>query len=406
MAAALALLATVAVLSWPRASPAAERVWVALEAPYAGQVHEGPLGLVEVRGRAGLGSRARHDVVIAFDRSGSTLLASGIDVDRDGETGLAGAEVERYLRRRGPRPPELDSQALSSDAGDSIRAAQAAAARRLLDLLDLDSTRVGLVAFDHQAGVIAPLGSSRDVLREGLDHVERSGTTRAGGTDFRQAIQLALRLLRSPADASSPAHRRCILLLSDGQPTHPPPDERAQEEARRAAGEAAAAGVRIFAYALGPEAGEHQEIFRYMADRSGGRMVRVAEPGEIAVLLSQIDLSGIADVVVENGTLGEPGRAVRVFRDGSFDAFVRLAPGENRLRVVARAGAGAPAIEEVSVVYAPRPARDAAERTRVDALLESLKARTRAIELRQELERAHAARRPDTDKQLDLDLAK
>ena len=394
----------VLVVSLAGAAAAAERAWVALEAPYAGQVHEGPLALLEVRGRAGVGSRARHDVVLAFDRSGSTLLASGVDVDHDGEVGLARAEVERYLRRRGPRPPAIDPQELSSDAEDSIRAAQAAAARRLLDLLDLESTRVGLVAFDHRAGVIVPLGSSRELLREGLDHVERGGTTRSGGTDIRQAIRLALQLLQSPLDAASPPRRRSVLLLSDGQPTHPPPDERAAEEARRAAGEAAAAGVRIFAYALGPEAGARQEIFHDIAARSGGRMVRVAEPGEIAVLLSQIDLSGVADVTLANRTLGEPGRALRVFRDGSFDGFVRLAPGENRLRVAAHGGGGPPAVEEVSVVYARRPARDAAEQARVDALLARLKARTAEIELRQELERPHAA--AHTEKQLDLDLAK
>jgi hypothetical protein len=41
-------------------------------------------------------------------------------------------------------------------------------------------------------------------------------------------------------------------------------------------------------------------------------------------------------VSLRNATTGGQAEAVRAFPDGSFDGYVRLAPGQNRIEVVAR----------------------------------------------------------------------
>ena len=68
--------------------------WLGLSKPSPGATHTGPTALAFVRGRAGTGVGGRHDVVLVLDFSGSTLLASGADVDGDGEVGRASRRVE------------------------------------------------------------------------------------------------------------------------------------------------------------------------------------------------------------------------------------------------------------------------------------------------------------------------
>src|SRR5262245_60801109 len=59
----------------------AERVFLDVDTPRAGEVLREPIALCEVRGWAGTGLRGKHDVVIVLDRSGSTFRSSGMDVD-------------------------------------------------------------------------------------------------------------------------------------------------------------------------------------------------------------------------------------------------------------------------------------------------------------------------------------
>jgi hypothetical protein len=46
-------------------------------------------------------------------------------------------------------------------------------------------------------------------------------------------------------------------------------------------------------------------------------------------------------VELQNATSGEPGRAVRLFPDGSFDGFAPLSSGKNELRLTAVSEGGA-----------------------------------------------------------------
>jgi hypothetical protein len=88
------------------------------------------------RARATHGAPRRFDVILVIDTSRSTLAAAGTDVNGNGVTGE-------------PRLGGLGSMvgAGLTDDGDSILAAEIAAARRVLAGFDPRSTRVGLVAF-------------------------------------------------------------------------------------------------------------------------------------------------------------------------------------------------------------------------------------------------------------------
>ena len=84
---------------------------------------------------------------------------------------------------------------------------------------------------------------------------------------------------------------------------------------------------------------------------------------------------------MENTTTGQSGRAIRTFPDGSFDGFVILADGVNRLRVTAIASDGRRATADRLVHFRKgEPGGDG------QALLQELRRRTRETELWAEVE--------------------
>ena len=103
------------------------------------------------------------------------------------------------------------------------------------------------------------------------------------------------------------------------------------------------------------------DVFVHMAERTGGANVRLVKPGAVIQQLPRIDLARIAGVEIENTTIGEPGRATRVFPDGSYDSYVKLAPGENVVRVRARGKNGGERVVEQRVRYDPREAANEEE---------------------------------------------
>jgi len=101
---------------------------LAFEFPDEGAIFvKAPVALVAGRLLAP-GTGSRIDAALVIDTSGSTAEVSGADVDRDGVVGTSAA--------RGDRDPD-----------DSILAAEVAAARRLVQGVDLATTRVGIVRF-------------------------------------------------------------------------------------------------------------------------------------------------------------------------------------------------------------------------------------------------------------------
>jgi hypothetical protein len=389
--------ACVAALLAAAAPSAAADFRVELDAPAPAAVT--PLGLVELRGRAGGAGPSGHDVVVAVDLSDSTTASSGSDLDGDGPGGRTSAALLRDLAAAGA-DPALRRRLAEIDLEESVLFAELAAAEALIGRLDPRAFRVGLVAFSDRARVVAPLGTRPDGLRRALGSLRRDFWRDLQGTNFEAAIRTALAEL-APAPASAPPgpgagarvpagvpRERSILLLSDGVPTLPPHGQRAQQHALEAAQDAALAGVRVYTYALGPEAEAGLDVYRAVAATTGGRFERLERPADAIARLRRVDLASLASVEIVNETSGEPARAVRTFPDGSFDGFVPLAPGANRLRVTATAEDGTRSTARRDVTFraagaAATPALLAEQR----ALLEELRRRTAEVELWAEVER-------------------
>jgi hypothetical protein len=363
-----------------------EQVWADLASPPEGSVQRLPISLVEVRGVAGAGTPHRHDLVIVLDLSTSTRLPSGVDVDGDGAVGVSSPEVSE--RSWGNASPE----GLCSDLEDTIAAAELVAARRLLGFVDPARTRAGIVAFGDRATLEAPLGSSPPELLRALDRLDgKHGWY--GATHYGDAIRVALRaLLEAPAGRGA-RRRRSILFLSDGYPTLPIPEQQASLDAVLAAREAVPHEVRLLAFALGPEAIRGRAVLGEMAGLLSGEVTELERPGDLLFHLPVVDLSEIVRVDVRNRTSGASARALRLFADGSFDGFVPLVSGANRIRVTAFGSRGGSRAEERTVFYEPvvEPTRDV--EIEIERLRRLLHDRTREVELLDEMRRERAERR-------------
>jgi hypothetical protein len=350
-------------------------VWLEIAEPADGETQAGPVGWREVRGFAGERGTLLHDVMVVVDVSGSTLFASGADVDADGHTGRARRRIDTWRT--------FNPSHYSSDPDDTVLAAELLSTRRLVERLDPVQTRVGLVAFADGVQLAAPLGSDADALAAGLAVLaDHQGS---GATNLAAAIDLATRALLA---AGGKWRQKSIVILSDGYPTAPGSPRRAAADALERARAAGEAGLRIHSYALGSEPPGGEDVYARIAAETGGRYQRLASPGEILNELPRIDLSRVAEVAIANATSGEDGRSVRVFPDGSFDGFVRLVPGENLLRVRARGESGGEHRAERRVVFERRAPRDAEEERRFALELEALKRRLehRALEAELSLE--------------------
>ncbi len=359
----------------PRAAPEPQQVWLEWGAPQPGERVVGPVGWVEVRGWAGVGDPVEHDVVIAIDISGSTAYASGADVDRDGKLGRKRRKVDSW-RTFNPRR-------LSSDPGDTILAAELTATRRLVELLDPDRTRIGIVVFSSGARILAPLGSDRERIDQVLDDV--AGGFGSGATNLAQAIERGSESLMAASESGDGERRRTLLVLSDGYPTAPGSERLAATESLRAARAATESQIRIATFGLG--LGQHgdEDVYALVAGVTGGQYRPLAKPAEILHELPRIDLADVASVAIENATNQTPGRAMRVRPDGSFDGFVLLAPGENRLVVTASGDDGAIHSEERTVVFDRRPASNPDEAARFEKRLEALRSSLEARRIETEL---------------------
>lgn len=319
---------------------------------------------VFVAGRAiSLRDRTRRfDIIVVIDTSASTGQPTGVDVDQDGVVGipLPGSTPEH------PKPG-------STDPGDSILAAEVAAAEKLLAGLDPRSTRVGVVSFaglPDEAGLGGlaglrvrraalteePLTSDYTRLRVGLARVRERGangmTHMAAGVD--QAT-LELHGLAGSISHADPESEKVVLFFTDGEPTlpHPMSEVRNVRAVLESAQRARRAGVRIHSFAIGPEALAGPISTVEMASITDGFFTPVRDPGRLVQFIDGVSFANIAKVEVENTTSGERAYHTRVHADGSWDALVPLRTGRNQLEVRAQASDGAMATARVTVAYAP-----------------------------------------------------
>ena len=353
---ALSLLA----LPWP---VAAGNVAIRVDRPTAGSVVESELHMAELLGLAsaeGEGSRG-FDVMLVVDVSKSTQNASGADVDEDGKVG---EDPHLGLFAPGEYPDDV----YSTDPEDTVLHAEVKAARILLDGLDPARVRVGLVTFSGEvdpatgaqrdpdqkdATLQVPLTAQFEKVRAALGRVLAAGPH--GATNFAAGIRLGTQELAGLSGSAStprPGAKRVMLFLTDGRPSFPAglaavEDPGDLEAAVAAARVAQAAGIRINTYAVGPDALTQPKGATEVARVTLGTFTPVPEPGAIVAALQSVSFANVEDVGVVNLTTQESSPDVRLNPDGSFQAFVPVREGRNRVLVNALASDGTEANVEL-----------------------------------------------------------
>jgi hypothetical protein len=363
--------------------------WLEVDAPRETETRV-DRSMMEVRGHGGNRRGPGHDVVIVIDLSESTLEGLGVDLDGDGPEGGSDPELVDWLENQLGSTRLVERLRDEQDFDDTVLAAELAAARALVESLDLGRFRVGIVGFADGARVLAPLGSSRERLSSPLRDLEFDFHHDMRGTNFAAAVREAHAMLVPDREAPPDARLRSIVFLSDGAPTRPVLGDRAERYAMAAALEAGADGVRLYAFAIGPEAEAGLAVMEKMAVWTSGRLETVARPEQIVARLRRLDLVDLSELSVVNDTTGSPARALRSFPDGSFDAFVELAPGRNLLRFEARGPDGSVHRVDRWVTFVASALPDVAAGP--DPLVEQLRQRTAELEALAEMQRERQRR--------------
>jgi hypothetical protein len=354
------------------------------------------LPLLEVAGAAGRGARAGWDIAIVLDLSESTLHASGLDLDGDGPHGRTDPGLVAAFRPTGFAGPALAKRMAGKpafDFEDTILAAELEAASVLAARVAGPRLRTGLIGFSDRAHVLAELGSPPAALADALAELRVGLGEYLRGTHYAAALEAARRMLVPAPEAAHDGRQRAIVFLSDGAPSLPVFEgDRGRSEALVAAREAGMAGIRLFGFAFGEEGAAATEVLAQMAEWTDGRSQRVEQPEQLVTALRELNLADVARVAIMNATTGDPARTLRLFPDGSFDALVTLAEGENVLRVEAFASDGSGVYVERRVQRLPGSA-DAAEAARGRELLAKLRQRTAEMEAWAEVERRRQEQR-------------
>jgi len=346
----------------------AEGVRILVAAPKPGEPLQNRVHQAPIRGSASAsGERpVDFDVMLVLDVSGSTKVASGADVDGDGELGF---NPQFELVAPGAYPPDV----VSTDPDDTILAAEVAAGRALLSALESGGRiRVGIVSFsgemnqttgqrsrfDQQdAWLEVPLTSDLAQAQAALGSILARGPY--GGTNFAAGLRLAVTELAGLTGARSqprPGAKKVILFLTDGLPTFPigsgsVSDAGDTEAALGAARLAHKAGVTVNTYALGPSALTNPIAATEVARITLGNFLPVQNPGDIISFLQGVTFANIEDVVFTNLTTREVSTDVRLSPDGSFSGFVPVKEGQNRVRVTALASDGSSGSVELDLVF-------------------------------------------------------
>jgi hypothetical protein len=378
---------------WHAAAAAmAEPLALALSAPAANATTHLPL--MEVQGGAGRGAAASWDLALVLDLSESTLHPSGLDLDGDGPEGRTDpALLARFVPSGFAGPGLAKRLADELDFEDTILAAELEAASVLIARVAGPRLRTGLIGFSDQARVLAPLGSPPAALERALADLRTHLGEHLRGTHYSAAIEAAQRMLVPDPEAAGDGRQRAIVFLSDGAPSLPVFDgDHGRGAALRATREAGLAGIQLFAFAFGDEGAAATELLAQMAEWMEGRSARIAQPEQLVSALRELALVDVARVVIRNSTTGTPARALRLFPDGSFDALVSLAEGQNLLRIEAFSGDGSGVYLERTVERLPGSAA-AGEAERGRELLSQLRQRTAEMEAWAEVEQRRQEQR-------------
>ena len=343
-------------------------------------------------------------MVLVIDTSRSTVDPTGADINGNGTIGK-------------PRLGKIGSifDVGSTDPGDSILAAEVAAARQLLRGLDPRSTRVAVVQFAGEppgsgggifsrppkrpAVTLEPLTNDYSRVEIALGNIllhDPAGSTHiAAGVDQATIELLGLRGAMSTVDAES---EKVVFFFTDGQPTLPHGPGFEADNVRavlRAANRANRGHIRIHSFAIGPDALEGPIATVEMASRTNGYFTPVRHPGDLMDAVEEVSFANLSEVRVHNNTTGDDADPFRTTADGTWGGFIKLEPGANEIEVTARADDGTEAKKVLAVHFqaeAPDPIvpRDLlVQRNRLleDCLVNLKRVRMKAEEERNELVR-------------------
>jgi Ca-activated chloride channel family protein len=218
-------------------------------------------------------------------------------------------------------PEEQAAVVLATDHSGSMQAtdvapdrlsAVKAAADRFLDEVPR-RVRVGGVAFDHRASVLAAPDTDRAPLRTAID-----GLRATGGTATGEALAASLELVRRGGGEQPPA---AIVLISDGASTH-------GREPLPVAEEAGRLGIPIYTVALGTPDGTlvgsdgvsrpvppDTATLQAIAEASGGRAFTAEDAGALRAVYERLG----SQVATER----EPREVTAAFAGGAL-GFVAL----------------------------------------------------------------------------------
>jgi Mg-chelatase subunit ChlD len=332
---------------------------------------------------AGWAGGTRFDVVFVIDTSKSTSDPSGADIDGDGLVG----------RGRVDEAGEF----VNSDPGDSILAAEIAAARELLLSLHPEQTRVGVVGFSGlpprpfewlvprtpSAVTLHPLSLNHAGADAALDRL--AGRAPEGSTDIAAGIDRAVAEFEATRDdaPSEFKRRRFVLFFTDGYPTLPfgPKEKRKNIEAVfEATKRAQNARVRIHTFAIGTRALSSPTAALEMAERTGGAFTPVRHPADLLEAVRNVVL-GEPRVSLRNATTGDDAHPFSVAPDGAFHGFLRLKQGSNRIEIRAESEGAPEQFEAFDLDLDPNAAESALPGHLVSRRVASLEACLEAMAL-------------------------
>lgn len=365
-----------------QSKPLKTELFLTIETPSHEAIVGDPNGaFLAGRAVASVGELTTFDIAVVLDTSGSTNEATGVDVNGNGVVG-----ENRFGSLFGRAP---------TDPGDSILAAEVAAARALMQNLDPRTSRIALITFAGEApdqygkapepaytlvGLTSDFPKIETALDEILDEGPDGATWMSAGVD--EAV-IELGGLKGAISQPNPKSEKIIVFLTDGVPTLPVMgnDRENTRAVFRAADRARRQGIKTIVFAIGPEALTQPVAAVELAKRTGGVFMPIRKPGDLVHIMEEVRLVALREVVVHNKTTQSNASLVTVNADGSWNALLPLRDGKNRIVVTAIAEDDTRATQELTLSYVPGaqgphlPAQLVVQRNR---LLER-----RLIELRQ-----------------------
>jgi Mg-chelatase subunit ChlD len=213
-----------------------------------------------------------------------------------------------------------------TDPRDYRRAGAIGLVRSLPEWSDI---QIGVVDFDREANLLAPLTTDRKAVIRVLERLDRSGRT-----DLAAGIRAALDgfAMRGRRDAT-----RVMLLFTDGKSD--------DDETRRAMQEARRQGVAIHTLMLGTDR-RGMALLGEVAKGTGGSFVRVTNPARLPDAFLNLRTTGVEQVTLQVGD-SAPIRTDLV--GGTFSGRVPVQLGENRIVATAMSLDGEMAEHAVTV---------------------------------------------------------